>query len=624
MNILMIGNGFDLEHNLPTKYTDFLVFIEKFRREYEMVSKVPNYSQRIQNKDMRMFFENDALEERRNILNIFIDNNLWIQYFNNVYENHLKEKENWIDFESEISNIVQCLDQLIKCYELLDEKINTTMVAKLREKLFCIVEKTDLTPDKIKGNIEKLLYDLNRLIGALEIYICDYVGKLNIEYYNPDIEKIYPDKVFSFNYSDTYKKVYGLGKRNIQYSYAHGRAVNNLEDLRCGVSSEEYANQMIEKNNMVLGIDEYLEDKKRDEEVDFIAFKKYYQRIYKKTGNEYKRWLQQIDENYGNEIEKENTLYIFGHSLDKTDGDILREFILHPYISTVIFYRDKKQLGQQIANLVKVLGCDNVIQKVYGNNPTIVFKKQCEKTLIQGSPFEIALDTVQLEYAYKLDYVELKSLMEKIVEKVKCREKRYFYSQQAVITLFDILARNGVGQLYRNDLLKIACNLMKNEGLQKAEVFDEESWSYMEYDNRISFNPATQKFINCINQYNSKNFKIDKVYIENTEQVLKKYQELVDNKKDMDETAYEEFLKEMFSIYKKRDCEVEQLWVIVLRVSGSIAEGVAKSVLNELINKSKRPLICILCNHLLDEICMNEYFQREAEQMENTADDWEN
>lgn len=27
MNILIIGNGFDLAHNLPTKYTDILEFL---------------------------------------------------------------------------------------------------------------------------------------------------------------------------------------------------------------------------------------------------------------------------------------------------------------------------------------------------------------------------------------------------------------------------------------------------------------------------------------------------------------------------------------------------------------------------------------------------------------------
>ena len=28
MNILLIGNGFDLAHGLPTRYTDFLEFIK--------------------------------------------------------------------------------------------------------------------------------------------------------------------------------------------------------------------------------------------------------------------------------------------------------------------------------------------------------------------------------------------------------------------------------------------------------------------------------------------------------------------------------------------------------------------------------------------------------------------
>ena len=30
MNILVIGNGFDLAHKLPTRYNDFLGFVERF------------------------------------------------------------------------------------------------------------------------------------------------------------------------------------------------------------------------------------------------------------------------------------------------------------------------------------------------------------------------------------------------------------------------------------------------------------------------------------------------------------------------------------------------------------------------------------------------------------------
>ena len=34
MEILIIGNGFDLEHNLPTSYKDFLEFCRRVRRIY--------------------------------------------------------------------------------------------------------------------------------------------------------------------------------------------------------------------------------------------------------------------------------------------------------------------------------------------------------------------------------------------------------------------------------------------------------------------------------------------------------------------------------------------------------------------------------------------------------------
>jgi hypothetical protein len=30
MNILVMGNGFDLAHGLPTRYNDFLNFIEEY------------------------------------------------------------------------------------------------------------------------------------------------------------------------------------------------------------------------------------------------------------------------------------------------------------------------------------------------------------------------------------------------------------------------------------------------------------------------------------------------------------------------------------------------------------------------------------------------------------------
>lgn len=161
-------------------------------------------------------------------------------------------------------------------------------------------------------------------------------------------------------------------------------------------------NNTIDTNNMVLGIDEYLGKKKRNNQVEFIAFKKFYQRIHKGTGCTYKGWIDTIKgefADYQTELEKSKAeknimnlkamanklkkqylnkhhVYIFGHSLDVTDKDILRDLILNDNVHTTIFYHNKDVMGQRIANLVKVIGQDELIRRSGGNTKTIEFKQQ--------------------------------------------------------------------------------------------------------------------------------------------------------------------------------------------------------------------------------------------------------
>ena len=72
----------------------------------------------------------------------------------------------------------------------------------------------------------------------------------------------------------------------------------------------------------------------------------------------------------------QNNLYIIGHSLDVTDKDILKELILAPDTTTTIFYYNQEAMASQIANLVKVIEQDELIERVHGKNPTIIFKQQ--------------------------------------------------------------------------------------------------------------------------------------------------------------------------------------------------------------------------------------------------------
>ena len=94
------------------------------------------------------------------------------------------------------------------------------------------------------------------------------------------------------------------------------------------------------------------------------------------TGNEYKNWLTTHKEYIledGKMYPKIN-IYIYGHSLDVTDKDILAELIKTCGAKTTIFYHTKEAYRKQISNLVKVLGQDELISRTGGLNKTIVFK----------------------------------------------------------------------------------------------------------------------------------------------------------------------------------------------------------------------------------------------------------
>lgn len=120
MNILVIGNGFDLAHSLPTTYKDFLRFTDEFE-EYRQAKEDRRELAWEDDKDVsyfkyfiKLFNRKDADEHARNLimeLSSLIRNNMWLIYFKKTYENRREAgKEGWIDFESEISRIIQTLD----------------------------------------------------------------------------------------------------------------------------------------------------------------------------------------------------------------------------------------------------------------------------------------------------------------------------------------------------------------------------------------------------------------------------------------------------------------------------------------------------------------------------------
>lgn len=603
MKILLIGNGFDIEHGLPTKYAQFLDFVKEFQTTFIELKSHTLKPEDIQNDYFKsLFSDNDSIIVEALIL--FTFGNLWIDYFQKTLNSHMENKENWIDFEREISDIIKTLDCAIKFYEEnnKEDSNNITLPPHLKHKLLEIIgDEYMLDSYNIKICINKLLNDLNKLICALEIYIWDYIDFTghtgnNIEYYNPDIDEIHPDAVLSFNYSDTYRRLYAYNRKDIKYDFIHGKAKNNL---LAPFKKED----CIEKCNLVLGIDEYLPDDKKSKEIDFIAFKKYYQRIYKQTGCQYKTWLERIDGKKKKGHHATNTLYIFGHSLDETDGDVLRDLINHSNIQTIIYYKDKKILGQQIANLVKVLGSDTVIEKVYGNRPSIRFVQQAERIRIKNSPLGIKTDISKLEHIFYLHSGNAVNILIELDEKICNGTLEYFFSQKNVISLYDILQRIGLSEQYKNQLLNIAYKLMDTSS-KKPQKYIPEEWSHLNFDNTLTCDSNLREFINLVNTYNQKNFKQNnhfKTYSEKFYEI----KEIALKEEIIDKNKYTEIINHIFNMFYDPSFDIVELWNVLIRISAGPAKDIAKETLENLIKNSTNQLDIIRYNHLIYK--MQEY-----------------
>ncbi len=346
MNILVIGNGFDLAHGLSTKYADFLQYIK--------------------NNDFSEIDSPEAVEEIKSL----VSDNVFIQYFNEKIDFN----KGWIDFESEISLIISSLD-FMKDYFWSSKTIRLSLVDELRRQesiahkilglLKTYVNTQNLTSEEYNHLvIEPLAKHLSKLVRALEIYLCKIIEKKNIDIKIPEIEGLGIEKVLSFNYTHTYEKMYD-NQKIIEYDYIHGQA--NIENS-------------VDDNNLVLGIDEYLNEEEKNNKLQFIQFKKYFLRIHKETGCKYKSWITRSNRHAGDRLDY---IYIYGHSLDVTDKDILRDLILGGNARTSIFYYNKQVYAQQITNLVKIIGQDELIKRVSEPNKTIIFIQQQDMVLIE-------------------------------------------------------------------------------------------------------------------------------------------------------------------------------------------------------------------------------------------------
>ncbi|MEO3153960.1 bacteriophage abortive infection AbiH family protein [Ruminococcus bicirculans (ex Wegman et al. 2014)] len=496
MNILIIGNGFDLAHKLPTKYTDFLDFLENVRiLKEEMPQNLEQLSDKI-DENLRQYLFNsnssrlDINSKHQNYITEMYElskDNLWITWFNQERKLNKTLGKYWIDFEAEISKVIQKIEstllelspieECIDNYNELRFELNKYPIFNLFiNKIYDIDKSDEINMERIT---EKLHNDLNKLIRCFEIYLEDFVKNIDISQLSLDIYNLNVDKILTFNYTNTYQKLYYT---DVDCDHIHGKA-----DI----------NNNIESDNMVLGIDDYLNEDEKFTNTNFIEFKKYYQRLIKGTNCDYKKWIDEI--NQTKSFTKHN-VYIFGHSLASTDRDVLLDFIENEKTIITIYYNNSNQYSDQICNLVHLIGPDKLNEWVHQAKPKIKFVKQQPMINIDDSGWRIMRDIRDCSELFKLSGQEIEYKINEIKDHLDNSDKTYFRKQRNVIDLFVAITTSGyIDDDLTDQMLNKAKDLYgstKNETYSPSE-FKRVSNSPQKYQNIIS------DFIDSVNTYNA-------------------------------------------------------------------------------------------------------------------------
>ena len=416
--ILIIGNGFDIAHGLPTRYTDFMIFVNTYRDIYEKSTQELMLYERI--TTLWMTTENSHFKEsiqmirdliisdyqKRKVINEVVTiksendelfqaakDNIWLNYFSRLLESEagrtdffeklfLKNKKKrtgrWIDFEAEMSLIIQLLETENKPTVVSFEKVQLNLPKntseELAEKINCFNKVIDVANEK--ELINKLKNDLENMRNLLSFYLREFVEKSTPKKLSI-IERINPDHVISFNYTDTCERIYNF--QNVHY--IHGEC---------------------KKNNIVLGIDECLKGEEKDTKTDCLDFKKFFQRVHFETDTTYRKIISEMRKrrkpirvplkfrkqlefelylagkeprllDFFEEEELSETLeipepliteiFVFGHSLDKTDKEILRAFFYPIYTKVLTYAHEEKKRVELERNMVTLIGQEQFKKK---------------------------------------------------------------------------------------------------------------------------------------------------------------------------------------------------------------------------------------------------------------------
>jgi len=372
MNLYLVGNGFDLAHNLPTKYENFLhtinFLIHNYNSDMLTIGSILG-SPQLHSVDGWIYkcYQhygagwNEAMlknSEVNNLINI-AKKNMWFAYLSETFDQDL----GWIDFEKEISFVIDSFSEflaintdrsfaielnidderiryIISKFEYFHDGVNVLAPIaspynnrRVKDR-YCIEypKGSDIWIINKEAVISELFCSLNELAFLLKEYLRIFVDEpldilLSKKMLTPKPQFQGNSRVITFNYSTVFEKVYGADN----VIHIHGTLADNI----------------------VLGVNPNEDDEISTVDTSFLQFKKYYQRVRFGTDISYLNFMEHAEKT--KRYDNGYIVTVVGHSLDVTDKDIITEVFNLP-TEIHILYHDEKAIGNFIKNLVSVYG----------------------------------------------------------------------------------------------------------------------------------------------------------------------------------------------------------------------------------------------------------------------------
>lgn len=236
--LVIIGNGFDLAHGLPTRYEDYLLWEINEAFKNVDTKKIDNDFFKVQSRHSGISHPDGSPFVFKSIMEfedffVTYKEHLSIDFKNDFFKNIIRlAADNWVDIEREYFR------ELVKFCDLnIDIKTRNQFINDLNT---CV--------DLIRKRLEKYL--LEQDCSILSIDLLENVKELFESKLNSDNMALNKTYFLNFNYTNTIESYFSFYQKYHNVIHIHGRLGDKMNPIIFGYGDETDENyERIEKLN---------------------------------------------------------------------------------------------------------------------------------------------------------------------------------------------------------------------------------------------------------------------------------------------------------------------------------------------------------------------------------------